>query len=144
MSVLLGLQRGHLDIFWLLWWGPYGSHGRALYRTAISDPSIKSCFSCSEERGQREGRGKSIQDSLGQDSETNKKASYQTCLITNAAISCLISIILWTDCYVIFISRSAWAWAKGDTQKTKQSILCRTRVPAITSVLCHNTKLHHW
>lgn len=65
----LAYREAIFDIFWLSWRGPRGPRGRALRRAAISDPSIKCCFSCSEERGQKGRERKCAQESLGWDSQ---------------------------------------------------------------------------
>ena len=143
MSVPPGSQRGHLDIFELLWRGPYGSHGRAPCRAAIS---IRSCFSGSEERGQREGR-ENAPDSLWRNSEPQKDVLWN---MSDNLSETLRSAVSWrlffrSDCSVTLISHSAYrvrGWYL--IHKThSQSILCRNRITAITSVLWHNTKQCH-
>ena len=112
MSVPPGWQRGHLDISELLWRGPYGSHGKAPCRAAIS---IRSCFSCSEERGQREGR-ENAPDSLWRNSESQKdvlsKMSDNLSETLRSAVSC--RLLFRTDCNVTLISHSAYR-VRADT-----------------------------
>lgn len=143
MSVPPGSQRGHLDIFELLWRGPYGSHGRAPCRAAIS---IRSCFSGSEEIGQGEGR-ENATDSLWRNSQSQKDVLWN---MSDNLSETLRSAVSWrlffrSDCNVTLISHSACrvrSWYLIHTTHS-QSILCRNRITAITSVLWHNTKQRH-
>lgn len=116
MSAPPGWQRGHPNVFWLLWWAPYGPHGRAPYRTAISEPSIKSCFCCSEERGRREGEGNALEGAYS-------KAVRQKDFLLNMSENQLshLDYLGRADCIVV-LSHSIYRLL-DDTKHKEQSIL---------------------
>lgn len=105
MLALPASRRGHFDIFWLSWRGPCGPHGRDLCRAAISDPSIKCCFSCSEERGLKGRERECAQESLGWDTQKDLRSniSDNNCCDQYSYSNDFVR----TDCNVVIISHGA-------------------------------------